>query len=130
MPLVLDTTGSMAGTKIGVSGVEQKLEEVHAKGWLGGADVLPIGGFYKARRSGEKHAWEAQTMHMLQSACDRASYDMMETTGIYQSTLGEKSNEKSGAAIEARQRQGDAVQSRFKGKISGDGHGKRNQGTR
>jgi glutamate synthase (NADPH/NADH) large chain len=33
--------------------------------------VLPIGGFYKARRSGEKHAWEAQTMHMLQSACDR-----------------------------------------------------------
>jgi glutamate synthase (NADPH/NADH) large chain len=38
--------------------------------------VLPIGGFYKARRTGEKHAWEAQTMHMLQSACDRASYDM------------------------------------------------------
>jgi len=61
---------------IGVSGIEQKLEEVHAKGWLGGADVLPIGGFYKARRSGEKHAWEATTMHMLQSACDRASYDI------------------------------------------------------
>ncbi len=61
---------------IGLTGIEQKLEEVHAKGWLGGADVLPIGGFYKARRSGEKHAWEAQTMHMLQSACDRASYDL------------------------------------------------------
>ncbi len=61
---------------IGLTGVEQKLEEVHRKGWLGGADVLPIGGFYKARRSGEKHAWEAQTMHMLQSACDRASYDV------------------------------------------------------
>ncbi len=38
--------------------------------------MLPIGGFYKARRSGEKHAWEAQTMHMLQSACDRASFDI------------------------------------------------------
>ena len=61
---------------IGLTGIEQKLEEVHARGWLGGADVLPIGGFYKARRSGEKHAWEAQTMHMLQSACDRASYDL------------------------------------------------------
>lgn len=61
---------------IGVSGIQHKLEEVHAKGWLGGADVLPIGGIYKARRSGEKHAWEAQTMHMLQSACDRASYDL------------------------------------------------------
>ncbi|MBL4916565.1 glutamate synthase large subunit [Szabonella alba] len=61
---------------IGVSGIQHKLEEVHARGWLGGADVLPIGGIYKARRSGEKHAWEAQTMHMLQSACDRASYDL------------------------------------------------------
>ncbi|HEV8034288.1 glutamate synthase-related protein, partial [Yoonia sp.] len=46
----------------------------HAKGWKGGSDVLPIGGFYKARRSGEKHAWEAQTMHMLQAACNKASY--------------------------------------------------------
>jgi glutamate synthase (NADPH/NADH) large chain len=61
---------------IGVSGIQHKLEEVHLRGWRGGADVLPIGGFYKARRSGEKHAWEAQTMHMLQSACDRASYDI------------------------------------------------------
>ncbi len=61
---------------IGLSGLQYKVEEVHAKGWKGGTDVLPIGGFYKARRSGEKHAWEAQTMHMLQSACDRASYDI------------------------------------------------------
>src|SRR5690606_730501 len=56
---------------IGLHGIEAKLEEVHARGWRGGQDVLPIGGFYKARRSGEKHAWEAQVMHMLQSACDR-----------------------------------------------------------
>ena len=61
---------------IGLAGIQMKVEEVHAKGWLGGTDVLPIGGFYKARRSGEKHAWEAQTMHMLQSACDRASFDI------------------------------------------------------
>ncbi|MEI2687889.1 MAG: glutamate synthase large subunit [Cypionkella sp.] len=61
---------------IGLHGIQLKVEEVHAKGWRGGSDVLPIGGFYKARRSGEKHAWEAQTMHMLQSACDRASYDL------------------------------------------------------
>jgi glutamate synthase (NADPH/NADH) large chain len=59
---------------IGTSGIQTKLEEVHAKGWKGGSDVLPIGGFYKARRSGEKHAWEAQTMHMLQAACNKASY--------------------------------------------------------
>ncbi|EEW23807.1 glutamate synthase large subunit [Rhodobacter ferrooxidans] len=61
---------------IGLHGIQQKLEGVHAKGWKGGQDVLPVGGFYKARRSGEKHAWEAQTMHLLQSACERASFDL------------------------------------------------------
>ena len=61
---------------IGVSGVQHKLVEVHARGWQGGSDILPIGGIYKARRSGEKHAWEAQTMHLLQSACDKASFDL------------------------------------------------------
>ncbi len=59
---------------IGVGGLQTQVETVHALGWRGGQDVLPIGGFYKARRSGETHAWEAQSMHMLQSACSRASY--------------------------------------------------------
>ena len=61
---------------IGVSGLQKKAEEVHAKGFLRGEGVLPIGGFYKARRSGEKHAWEATTMHMMQEACNRASYSL------------------------------------------------------
>ncbi|PRY77681.1 glutamate synthase (NADPH/NADH) large chain [Yoonia maritima] len=61
---------------IGTSGIQTKLEEVHARGWKNPTDILPIGGFYKARRSGEKHAWEAQTMHMLQAACNNASYPM------------------------------------------------------
>ncbi|MDO6591365.1 glutamate synthase large subunit [Loktanella sp. D2R18] len=59
---------------IGTSGIQTKVEEVHARGWKNPSDILPIGGFYKARRSGEKHAWEAQTMHMLQAACNNASY--------------------------------------------------------
>ncbi|KEJ90725.1 glutamate synthase large subunit [Sulfitobacter donghicola] len=61
---------------IGVSGIQRKAEEVHAKGWAGGDAILPIGGFYKSRKSGETHAWEATSMHMLQAACDRASYEM------------------------------------------------------
>ncbi len=61
---------------IGITGIQTKVEEIHRLGWQGGQDVLPIGGFYKARRTGEKHAWEAQTMHMLQAACSRASYDL------------------------------------------------------
>ncbi|WP_417240581.1 glutamate synthase large subunit [Celeribacter halophilus] len=60
---------------IGVGGIQHKLEAVHKQGWLGG-NTLPIGGFYKSRKTGETHAWEAQSMHMLQSACDRASYEM------------------------------------------------------
>ncbi len=61
---------------IGVAGLQRKAEAIHAQGWQGASNVLPIGGFYKARRSGEKHAWEAQTMHMLQAACDRGSYQL------------------------------------------------------
>jgi glutamate synthase (NADPH/NADH) large chain len=61
---------------IGVSGIQAKLEEVHAKGFAGGQNILPIGGFYKARKSGETHAWGAQTMHMMQMACNNASYEL------------------------------------------------------
>ncbi|WP_390911790.1 glutamate synthase large subunit [Pseudosulfitobacter sp. SM2401] len=62
---------------IGVSGIQRKAEEVHAKGWADAhARVLPIGGFYKARKTGETHAWEATSMHMMQTACNRASYAM------------------------------------------------------
>ena len=61
---------------IGVTGIQAKAEEVHAKGWASGLDVLPIGGFYKARKSGETHAWEATSMHMMQVACNTASFEM------------------------------------------------------
>lgn len=61
---------------IGVSGIQRKAEEIHARGWRGGVDVLPVGGFYKARQSGETHAWGATTMHLMQTACDRASYTL------------------------------------------------------
>ena len=57
---------------IGVHGIQRKVpKSIH--GWrLAGRTCLPIGGFYKARKSGETHAWEAHAMHMLQAACDRA----------------------------------------------------------
>ncbi|MEL6809655.1 MAG: glutamate synthase-related protein, partial [Pseudomonadota bacterium] len=60
---------------IGITGIQAKAEEIHARGW-GGTNVLPIGGFYKARNSGETHAWEATSMHMMQTACNNASYAM------------------------------------------------------
>ncbi|HAR54128.1 MAG TPA: glutamate synthase large subunit, partial [Roseovarius nubinhibens] len=60
---------------IGVSGIQAKLEAVHAQAYRGG-DVLPIGGFYKARKTGETHAWGAQNMHLMQAACNAASYEL------------------------------------------------------
>ena len=60
---------------IGVTGIQAKAEEVHNLGWCG-TDVLPIGGFYKARKSGETHAWEATSMHMMQMACNKASFEL------------------------------------------------------
>ncbi|SLN63833.1 Glutamate synthase [NADPH] large chain precursor [Falsiruegeria litorea R37] len=61
---------------IGVTGIQTKAEQVHAKGWGEIANVLPIGGFYKARKSGETHAWEATSMHMMQMACNKASFEL------------------------------------------------------
>ncbi|OSQ53351.1 glutamate synthase large subunit [Marivita geojedonensis] len=64
---------------IGLNGLQRKAEEIHALGFRGGKDVLPIGGFYKARKSGETHAWGAQTMHLMQMACNKASYEIWKT---------------------------------------------------
>ncbi|MFP7569559.1 glutamate synthase large subunit [Marivita sp. S2033] len=64
---------------IGLNGLQRKAEQVHALGFRGGQDVLPIGGFYKARKSGETHAWGAQTMHLMQMACNKASYELWKT---------------------------------------------------
>ncbi|MFV0408655.1 MAG: glutamate synthase large subunit [Paracoccus sp. (in: a-proteobacteria)] len=61
---------------IGLHGIQHKLEKVHVEGFGGNAELLPVGGFYKLRRSGEKHAWEANTMRLLQLACEKASYDV------------------------------------------------------
>ncbi|MBT8155860.1 glutamate synthase large subunit [Epibacterium ulvae] len=61
---------------IGIHGIQKKAEEIHIKGWATAEGVLPIGGFYKARKSGETHAWEATSMHMMQMACNRASFEL------------------------------------------------------
>jgi glutamate synthase (NADPH/NADH) large chain len=61
---------------IGVLGIQKKMVEAHDRGWRDGADMLPVGGFYKARSKGETHAWGARTMHMMQTACATGSFDL------------------------------------------------------
>jgi len=58
---------------IGVSGIEAKLRAVHGLGFQG-RNVLPIGGLYKQRRSGEAHAWQGTIMHQLQAAVAKNSF--------------------------------------------------------
>ncbi len=59
---------------IGIRGIESKLRAVHAKAFSGMAEILPIGGIYKARRKGEAHAWGANVMHGMQAAVSQNSY--------------------------------------------------------
>jgi len=61
---------------IGLAGLESKAVEIHRRAWGAGAISLPVGGFYKARRSGEAHAFEARLIHTLQTACDTGDYDL------------------------------------------------------
>ena len=64
---------------IGLSGLQKKTEAIHAKAFGMGDSVLPIGGLYKLRRSGETHAWGARLMHMMQSACATGSFETWKT---------------------------------------------------
>jgi len=64
---------------IGINGLQTKLVELHEQSWRRPVDLLPVGGFYKSRNKGERHAWRARTMHMLQSACRNGNYDEWKT---------------------------------------------------
>ena len=64
---------------IGLAGIEAKALELHRKAWDAAAITLPVGGFYKARRAGEAHAFEARMIHTLQRACDTGEYAAYKT---------------------------------------------------
>ncbi len=62
---------------IGLAGLEKKTAELHARAWAGAAPPLPVGGFYRHRRKGERHILEAALVHDLQQAVrndDAAAY--------------------------------------------------------
>ncbi|CAN1566748.1 glutamate synthase subunit alpha [Caulobacteraceae bacterium] len=60
---------------IGFAGLEKRAVELHQRAWDPAFVALPVGGFYKARRSGEAHAFEARMIHALQQACDTGDYE-------------------------------------------------------
>ena len=59
---------------IGLPGLENKVLEAHKKAFDEEIITLPIGGFYRYRKGGDQHAFEATSIHMLQSAVGSDSY--------------------------------------------------------
>ncbi|MDX1710796.1 MAG: glutamate synthase large subunit, partial [Rhodovibrionaceae bacterium] len=59
---------------IGLTGIQQKVLDMHGQAWKHDVVVLPVGGFYKYRRNGEQHAWGANLIHILQASVGSDSY--------------------------------------------------------
>ena len=59
---------------IGLQGIELRTREAHERAFSEDFVALPVGGFYRYRRNGEKHAFEAGLIHLLQEAVGRDSY--------------------------------------------------------
>jgi glutamate synthase (NADPH/NADH) large chain len=59
---------------IGMSGIQQKILDLHRRAWSEDFVTLPVGGFYRYRHGGESHAWGAGLIHTLQSAVANDAY--------------------------------------------------------
>ncbi len=59
---------------IGLPGIARNVLEFHRRAWDESVVTLPVGGFYKLRRSGEVHAFDGGLIHTLQSAVATDSF--------------------------------------------------------
>jgi len=59
---------------IGLTGIHEKVRAMHERAWAEDFVALPVGGFYKYRRNGERHGWEGQLIHTMQMAVANDSY--------------------------------------------------------
>ena len=60
---------------LGLSGIFSQIKALHDKAWSEQKAVLPVGGFFRFRQSGEHHAFDANAIHAMQRACDTGSYE-------------------------------------------------------
>ena len=71
---------------MGLIGLEKRSLQAHHKAYEEDLITLPIGGFYRYRHGGEKHAFEAKSIHMLQTAVGSDNYQLYKK---YTKLLGE-----------------------------------------
>ena len=69
---------------IGLIGIEKKIKEIHEKAYKKDIQILPIGGIYKYRKTGESHQFQGKLIHTLQHAVTTGSYETFKkyTNGI------------------------------------------------
>ena len=60
---------------LGLSGIAARVRGMHAKAYSADDVFLPVGGFFRFRQSGERHAFEGQIIHAMQHACNTGSYE-------------------------------------------------------
>ena len=59
---------------LGLTGIRSRILEMHHKAFAHDNVTLPVGGFFRFRKSGERHAFDGQLIHAMQHACDTGSF--------------------------------------------------------
>ncbi len=60
---------------LGLTGIAAWVTAMHRDAYASDDIFLPVGGFFRYRRSGERHAFDGQLIHAMQHACDTGSYE-------------------------------------------------------
>ncbi|CAI3931392.1 glutamate synthase large subunit [Commensalibacter papalotli (ex Botero et al. 2024)] len=61
---------------IGLSGIAHNVSTFHEKAWDPNVKILPIGGLYKWRKQGEKHALNGDVIKLIQQAVEKDSWPL------------------------------------------------------
>ncbi|WP_420563543.1 glutamate synthase large subunit [Thalassobaculum sp.] len=61
---------------LGLNGIQAKVLAMHKKAFDESVVPLPVGGLYRYRRTGERHAFNGDMMHALQRAVETDSYHL------------------------------------------------------
>ena len=59
---------------LGLNGVQSRLMSLHKTAYLNNLSYLPVGGLFRYRKTGERHAFDGQIIHAMQHACDTGSF--------------------------------------------------------
>ncbi|WP_114392419.1 glutamate synthase large subunit [Oleisolibacter albus] len=59
---------------LGLIGIQEEVQDQHRLAFAEESVALPVGGFYRFRKGGDRHAWEGGLIHALQTAVSTDSY--------------------------------------------------------